>query len=104
MLKHYTVTFTKDKETYITRVVPAKTLVEAYLAIQDNYPGAVITEAVEGNRVGESWAHMVAKYMIAHASLDEVCAFACYLTEEKHDEFINAIWDEWHNAKPTKAV
>lgn len=104
MLKHYTLTFTQDREIYITRVVPATTLAEAYLVIQDNYPGAEITEAVEGSRVGESWAHTVAKYMIAHASLDEVCTFAFELDEARHDEFINAIWDEWHKSKPTRGV
>lgn len=104
MLKHYTLTFTQDKETYITRVIPANNLAESYLIIQDNFPGAEITEAVEGNRAVESWVHTLAKYMIAHSSLNEVCSFACELDEARHDEFISAIWDAWHNAKHSKAV
>lgn len=106
MLKNYTLTFTQDRSTYITRVVPAENLAEAYLIIQDNFPGAEITEAIEGNKVHkESWAHAIAKHMLAHSCLSEVCAFAVELEAEKHEEFINAIWDEWHKKqRHSKAV
>ena len=105
MLKHYTIEFTKDYEHYETRVVPAENLAEAYLIIQDNFPGAEITDYAEGGNVvsKEKWSQAVARYMIAHSSLSEVCAFAAELEDVKHEEFINAIWDEWHK-KSSKAV
>lgn len=105
MLKNYKLTFTQDKSTYITRVVPAKNLAEAYLIIQDNYPGAEITDYAESNNATERWAQIIAKHMINNACLSEVCSFACTLDEGKHDEFINAIWDEWHKkTRRSKAV
>lgn len=105
MLKHYTMRFTKDYENYETRVIPAENLAEAYLIIQDNFPGATITDYAEGNLVQkESWAHTIAKHMLAHSCLSEVCAFAVELDQVKHEEFINAIWDEWHKKAKPKAV
>ncbi len=100
MFNTYKLRFTQDRKSYITRCVPAQNLAEAYLIIQDRYPNAEITEANED----ESWAKVIAKHMIAHASLDEVCTFACGLEAQKHDEFINAIWDEWHKSKNSKVV
>lgn len=104
MLKHYKMTFTLDHETFKTLVIPAKNLVDAYIGIQTRFPGAEITEAIESNKASERWAVIIAKFMIAHATPDEVCIFACSLDEDKHDEFINAIWDEWHKSKHSKVV
>lgn len=104
MPNHYKMTFTEDRENYRTLIVPAKNLVDAYIEIQTRFPQAEITEAIEGNRAGERWSQIIARYMINHASIDDICTFAIYLDEGKHDEFINTIWDEWHKSKRAKAV
>jgi hypothetical protein len=104
MLKNYKMTFTKDRETFKTLVIPAKTLVDAYIEIQTRFPGVEITEAIESNIVTDSWAKSMARYLIVNASLDETCVFAMYLDEEKREELVNAIWEEWHKPQPNKAV
>lgn len=104
MLKHYKMTFTLNHETFKSLVIPAKTLVDAYIEIQTRFPGVAITEAIESNKVSDGWAQSIAKYMIANASLDDTCTFASYLDEEKREELVDAIWDEWHKYMHTKAV
>ena len=97
MLKHYKMTFTEDRETFKTLVIPAKSLVDAYIEIQTHFPGAEITEAIEGNTVTNGWVVSIARCLIDHASIDETCTLASYLDEDKKEELVNTIWDEWHN-------
>lgn len=104
MLNNYQITFTQDRRNYKSYVIPAETLVDAYIFIQDRFPGAEITEAIKSNQSGRRWAEIMAEYIIHHATLSEVCEFACTLNEAKHDEFINALWDEWHKIDKAKAV
>lgn len=104
MLKHYKMTFTIDRETFKTLVIPANNLSDAYIEIQTRFPGVEITEAIEGNEVTDSWAKIIAKYMIANASLDDTRTFASYLDADKCEELVNAIWDEWHKSKASKVV
>ena len=98
MLKHYKMTFTEDRETFKTLVIPAESLVDAYIEIQTRFPSAEITEANEGTEMSNGWAQCVAKYMIAHADISEVRTFALFLNDEKREALVNAIWDEWHLA------
>lgn len=100
MLNHYKIRFTEDRETFKSMVVPANNLTEAYISIQMHFPNAEITEANEM----ESWAKVIAKHMIDHATVSEFCAFASNLDADKAEELVNAIWDEWHKQKPSKAV
>lgn len=104
MLKYYKMTFTQNKKTYNTCIIPAQNLADAYITIQMRFPMAEITEAIESNKVTDSWSKSVAKYLIANASLDEACTFASHLDEEKREELVNTIWDEWHKSKASKAV
>ena len=97
MLKFYKITFTEDKKKYQTMDVPAHSLAEAYIAIQKEFPGAEITEYSESNKVTEKWAHQIARCMIANATVDEICAFASYLDEDKREELVEAIWYEYHH-------
>lgn len=102
MLNTYKITFTEDRVNYKTLVIPANTLVDAYIEIQMRYPNAEITEAKEKGK----WAQGVARYFLVNATIDEVCAFVSYLEEDEREELVKAIWTEWHNrkAKYTKAV
>lgn len=104
MLKHYKMTFTEDRETFKTLVIPANTLVDAYIEIQVRFPNAEITEAIENNTVTNTWVVSLAKYMIDHATVDETCRFAMYLDEEKLEELVDTIWDEWNRSKASKGV
>lgn len=97
MLKHYTLTFTEDRQNFRTMVVPAHSLAEAYIEIQKQFPGAEITDYSENNKVTEKWAQPIARYMIANATVDEICVFASYLDDDKREELASAIWDEYHN-------
>ena len=101
MSKHYKLKFTQDRQTYKTLVIPAVSLVDAYIIIQNRYPDAEITEASEDCRVTETWAQVIAKHML-NSSFDEVEAFVGDLDEEKHEEFVRAIWDEWHKMNAAK--
>lgn len=96
MLKNYKLTFTQDRETYKTMVVPANNLTEAYIELQMRIPDAEISEATEGSSVTDTWVQVIAKYMIAKGTLNDACDFVGYLDDQKHDEFINALWGEWH--------
>lgn len=102
MLKHYKITFTEDRLNYQTMDVPAHSLTEAYIAIQKEFPEAEITDYSESNKVTEKWVKPIARYMIANATIDEICVFASYLDDDKREELVEAIWDEYHNN--TKAV
>lgn len=104
MLKHYKMTFTEDRETFKTLVIPANSLVDAYIEIQMRFPKAEITEAIEGNIVNDGWVKSISKYLIDHATIDEVCNVASYLDEYKREELVNTIWDEWHKSKASKVV
>lgn len=99
MLKHYKITFTEDRETFKTMVVPANNLTDAYIAIQTHFPKAEITEAIENNIVTDGWVKSISKYLIDHASLEETCVFASYLDDKKREELVNTIWDEWHKTR-----
>ena len=105
MPKHYKMTFTEDRETYKTLVIPANNLVDAYIEIQNRFPKAEITQAIEGNTITDGWVESIAKYIIAHASIGDVRAFASYLDNTKQEMLVNAIWDEWHkNTEQPKVV
>lgn len=98
MLKHYKITFTEDRQTSKTIVIPAKSLIDAYIEIQLRFINAEITEVVEGGEVNNGWLQSIAKFMIAHASLDEACEFASNLDAEKQEQFATTVWNEWHKA------
>lgn len=100
MLKHYKLTFTEDRETFKTMVIPANCLADAYIKIQTYFPNAEITDQNET----DSWVKAISKYMIDNASVSELSKFASYLDEDKKDEIVNAIWDEWHKPKDAGAV
>ena len=104
MFNHYKITFTEDRKTHKTFIIPAQSVSDSYIIIQERFPKAEILEIVETNKVTEGWAQSIAKYMIAHASLEETCTLASYLDEEKSEELVNAIWDEWHKSKDSRAV
>lgn len=52
MLEIYLMKFTEDNgDTYRTFSIPAKNLTDAYIAVQINFPGAIITDAKVSNKI-----------------------------------------------------
>lgn len=102
MNKYYKMKFTEDRKVFKTLVIPADNLAEAYINIQLRFPNVEITEASEDNKVIEPWAQVIAKHMIKHATLAQVEAFVSGLDEERHEEFVSAIWNEWHKLNASK--
>ena len=105
MLKFYKLRFTEDKENYRNMTVPANNLTEAYIELQNRFPNAEITEWwIEGKEEPKTSTkneglEAIAKFLMHDSTVGQINRFVTYLDEEKREELLNAIWDEYHNNK-----
>lgn len=94
--------FNTDRSTPKIINVIADTLTDAYVIAQNNFPNAEIMAA---NKIGKytslednNWLETIAKYLIAHATMDDVSNLASICTEKMRDELATALFDTYHKA------
>jgi hypothetical protein len=94
--------FNTDRSTQKCINVTADTLTDAYVIAQNTFPNAEIMAATKiGKHVSledSNWLEVIAKYMIAHGTLDDATALASLCSESMKDELATALFDTYHKA------
>lgn len=82
--------------------VCADTITDAYVIAQNNFPNAEIMAATKiGKHVSledSNWLEVIAKYLLAHGTLDDATNLASLCSESMKDELATALFDTYHKA------